>query len=459
MLKKGICVIFKANVISLVFNLLTSFLLPKYLSVEAYAAIKTFQLYTTYVGLLHLGYADGMYLRYGGSNISEIDGSSLRIDVHTVVVFQLGVSIISIFASLALKDVIWLAFSASIFPLNIASYYKLLFQATGEFDKYGKITNITTFITFLANVVLLFALNCRNNGMLYIVFYVLADFIVLIILERSIQKEFSLKKYHASFDLKILVSNVKDGILLMLGNLSTAIFTGMDRWFVKFLLDTVSFAQYSFAVSIENFLNVAVTPISVTLYNYFCTHKSKEEQLRLLRYIMIFGSILPICLFPAKFILEHYLTHYLDAANIIVFLFAAQSYAIVNKCIYINLYKAQRKQMRYFSKLIVAIGAGFAFNVLFYILLKEKVAFAIGTMFSNILWFVLSVLDFPELKISAKEYIYLTLESLMLIAFGNFMNSILGFLAFSIGTGIATWIFMNESVRQIVKMFTIKLHA
>ena len=97
--------------------------------------------------------------------------------------------------------------------------------------------------------------------------------------------------------------------------------------------------------------------------------------------------------------------------------------------------------------------------MLFYILLKEKVAFAIGTMFSNILWFVLSVLDFPELKISAKEYIYLALESLMLIVFGSFMNSILGFLAFSIGTGIATWIFMNESVRQIVKMFKIKLHA
>ena len=64
MLKKGILVIFKANIISLLFNLLTSFLLPKYLTVDSYAAIKTFQLYVTYVGLFHLGYADGMYLKY-----------------------------------------------------------------------------------------------------------------------------------------------------------------------------------------------------------------------------------------------------------------------------------------------------------------------------------------------------------------------------------------------------------
>ena len=148
MLKKGIYVIFKANVISLVFNLLTSFLLPKYLSVEAYAAIKTFQLYVTYVGLLHLGYADGMYLKYGGSDIEKLDGCSLKTDIHTMVLFQVWVSIISALASLILKDPIWVAFSISIFPLNIASYYKLLFQATGEFDKYGKITNITTFVTF-----------------------------------------------------------------------------------------------------------------------------------------------------------------------------------------------------------------------------------------------------------------------------------------------------------------------
>ena len=51
--------------------------------------------------------------------------------------------------------------------------------------------------------------------------------------------------------------------------------TTMDRWFVKFLLDTYAFAQYSFAVSVESFLNLAITPVTTTLYNYFCQENNK----------------------------------------------------------------------------------------------------------------------------------------------------------------------------------------
>lgn len=143
---------------------------------------------------------------------------------------------------------------------------------------------------------------------------------------------------------------------------------------------------------------------------------------------MIFGSVLPICLFPAKFVLEHYLVHYLDSMKVITFLFAAQSYAIINKCIYINLYKSQRKQKRYFVKLIIVIVMGFLFNVLFYLLIRDKVAFAIGTMCSNIFWFSLSSIDFPELKLSIRELTYLASESVLLIIFGNNLQSIIGFL-------------------------------
>lgn len=37
-----------------------------------------------------------------------------------------------------------------------------------------------------------------------------------------------------------------------------------------------AFAQYSFAVSVENFLNLAITPVTTTLYNYFCREERPE---------------------------------------------------------------------------------------------------------------------------------------------------------------------------------------
>ena len=42
-------------------------------------------------------------------------------------------------------------------------------------------------------------------------------------------------------------------------------------------MDTVAFAEYSFAVSIENFINFAVTPVSTTLYNYFCGSVTNQQ--------------------------------------------------------------------------------------------------------------------------------------------------------------------------------------
>ena len=70
---KGIIVILIANILNMVFGLATGFILPKYLSVETYAIIKTFQLYLSFVGLFHMGYADGMYLRYGGKNLKDLN--------------------------------------------------------------------------------------------------------------------------------------------------------------------------------------------------------------------------------------------------------------------------------------------------------------------------------------------------------------------------------------------------
>lgn len=68
------------------------------------------------------------------------------------------------------------------------------------------------------------------------------------------------------FSFKELTQNIKAGVLLTVGNLSSVSLTSMDRWFVKALMDNLAFAQYSFAVSMENFMNVAVTPVTITLY-------------------------------------------------------------------------------------------------------------------------------------------------------------------------------------------------
>lgn len=450
MLKKGILIIFRANIISLIFNLIANFLLPKYLTVGAYADIKSFQLYITYIGLLHFGYADGMYLRYGGKSRFSIETNELESDIVTMRIFQVAVTIASVIASLFFGDYVWLAFALSVLPLNMTSYYKLLYQATGEFEKYGNITNITSIVTFVLNMMLLFGAAVRDTGKPYIVIYVALYIVLWMYMEKKICIEYSLGEIHSLFSLEKMKTNVKNGLLLTLGNLSNAFFTGMDRWFVKFLMNTIAFAQYSFAVSVENFLNVAVTPISVTLYNYFCINTDKESKKKMLGYVIIFSVILPACAFPAKYIVELILNDYLDSMNVLFYLFAAQIYATINKCIYVNLYKAERQQGKYFFRLIFALLIGFLTNLIFWLWLKTMLSFAIATLLSNIAWLLMSINDFKEICPSFNQIIFIILETISFLLCGINLNSVMGLLTYIVLTVVLALIFTKSELKKVI---------
>lgn len=127
-LKVGMIQILAANMLNMLFSIGTNFLLPKYLSVGAYAQIKTYQLYISYVAVLHFGYNDGMYLKYGGKKIDEIGNSDLQRNLSTLRVFQTFVMICSVSAALFVNDIALLVAAIAILPQNIIAYYKNFFR-------------------------------------------------------------------------------------------------------------------------------------------------------------------------------------------------------------------------------------------------------------------------------------------------------------------------------------------
>ena len=129
----------------------------------------------------------------------------------------------------------------------------------------------------------------------------------------------------------LLLQDIKSGFLLMIGNFSNILLSSMDRWFVKTMMDSEQFAYYSFAVSMEGFLNIAITPITTTMYNYFCNNLEKKDVIYVRKYVMIFGTIIAIAAFPAKFVIEIFLPGYLGAVRVLFILFATQMIYIVQK--------------------------------------------------------------------------------------------------------------------------------
>ena len=315
-LKKGMLYVMIANLINLGFNLITNFVLPKELSVENYAMIKTFQLYISYAGLFHFGFVDGMYLKYGGKSVNNIKKDDLNTNLSTLRIFQILVTFICTIVAICLKNPLFICFSLAVMPINLGNYFKQLYQATGEFGLYGKIMNANTILIFIANMMWIFIFRV-DSGIYFLVSNVVVYFLIWIVLEINCRRMFKDTRYKIfTFSVKEFINNIRDGILLTVGNLSSVLLTSMDRWFVKALLDTMAFAQYSFAVSMENFMNVAVTPVTITLYNFFCREKNVDRIKKIRNQVMIFAAVIVSSAFPARFILETYLRKYLNSSRV-----------------------------------------------------------------------------------------------------------------------------------------------
>lgn len=460
-LKKGILNVLIANIINLGFSLITGFVLPKILSIDTYASIKTYQLYISYVAVAQLGYMDGMYLKYGGKKLREIEPRDLNTNLSTIRIFTCIAAVILGIVGVVLGDPIFFAFALSEIPLNMTGYYKQLYQATGEFKNYGHILNMSTIGIFVFNMILIFVVR-TDYYLLYLGAYVVVYIGIWLALESNFQKNNRVKQKLFCFSFNELIENICGGFLLLCGNLSSVLMTGMDRWFVKFTLETAAFAEYAFAVSMETFLNVAVTPVTTTLYNYFCTEKSEGSVRKIRNYVMIFGSSLVACAFPVKFIINLFLDKYNGAVDVIFLLFASQIFYIVIKSVFVNLYKAERRQKTYFIKLVSVLVFGFLANVICFMIYPQKESYAVGTLLSAIYWYIISAVDFKWIKYSLQEISYLFIQCFAFIFCGFTLSAVLGFFVYVIFTVVITFVLMRKEFcslyRDAYKFIVVILH-
>lgn len=452
-LKNNIINVFVANSITLCVNLLTNFLLPRETSVNTYVAIKTFQLYMTYVGVFHFGYIDGMYLEYGGKSYNALSTDSFQSSIFTFRIFQATIALLAIIISFFSKDMVLLAFAVAIFPVNIIGLYRMVFQAVGDFVRYKRITNSITLLTCFSNVVLCLIVR-TDNYIFFLSSYILIYCVTCALIELSQNKKFSRIRRKNCFSLQIVGENIKNGFSLMCGNLASFILTGMDRWFVKFTMDAFAFAQYSFAVSLENMINIATTSIVIPLYHYLCKYNDKEHVGFIQKSIMIF-SVLVLCFtFIAEIAIKLLVPMYEDGLEVVVVLFLAQAIQFVIKAVFVNIYKVRMNQKRYFTNLVVVLIIGFVLNFVFFRILNAKEAYAYATLFSSLVWLVLVVSDYREVFADNKiDYVYYGIELVIFAILGLLCDPIRGLLLYLGISGILTYIFYRDFIVHILRMW------
>lgn len=449
-MKKELASVFFANLFFLIINLAINFLIPKYVSVETYSLIKTYTLYISYAGLFHLGYNDGMYLKYGGKKIENINKKDLSNNFFNYFLLNLFMFTFILIIALVLHNNLFIAFAFGMISCNIMNYLKSLYQATGKFKLYGIALNTDRVSVFTLSIIALFLLK-SDNYLIYIWIQILTSIICAIILITNLENNLKFLKY-GRFKITEYIDNIKSGIILLLGNFSNSFFTTMDRWFIKFLLTSYDFATYSLAASLENIISVVVSPITITMYNYFCKNQKKEFIIKIKNLTLLYGFIIITGAYPIRFILENYLTKYKNACNIIFLLFGAQLFYIIIKGIYVNLYKARKKQKLYFIQLICMIFIGFILNIVLFTLFKNNFAIAFATYITAIIWFISCELLDKNIAYTYKEYVSIIILESTYILTGLYLNSIIGLFVYLIVFVVISILFMKKSVLFFIKI-------
>lgn len=448
-LSKGIIQVIIANIINLIISIGNGFLLPKFLSVESYAALKTFLLYTSYIGILHLGYVDGIYIKYGGKTIDAIDTEEFTKEKRVLLLFQLGITLPIALAASLIGDSGLLFAAISILPINMVFFFKFVYQATGEFREYRHITNLSSILIFALNLFSLFIIK-TDISLWYIGIQVVISFIVWIYYESrnksaSISNKISLKEMWTRLN-----ENIHLGIIIMLGNFMGIWITSIDRWFVKIFYSVAEFAYYSFAVTMLRLINVVITAFSITLYNFFCKKPEDEEIALLRRIVLAAGAALIVIIFPVEFVVQTYLEKYIYAVPTIKVLFMAQFILIEVNAVYLNLYKALNLQKKYLMQMIaITITALFLNGIIGY-LWNNIIAYAVATLLTAFIWLVLCQIDLPKYKMAYTEWLYILL-TISVYLFSGHLGIWIGMFIYAGWVVIETFLFWGKDFKWLLR--------
>lgn len=448
-MKKSLIHIIIANALYLILVAASNFILPKFTSVETYAAVKEYTLYiTTYSTLLTFGYIQGAYLKYGGKEVKALNSTEVGQSVFSFFVFMLPFGVAISILGLFMNDTVVIVLGMGVLSTNYASFYQLFYQATGDFKSYGVALNASRVMTLAVYVLLIFVLR-TDNAILYVASAPIIGMTVAIYLTVKLNKRIPLIK-NLKFSLIEIKSNCKGGFILMMGDFVTKFFTSIDKWFVKALMDTFSFAMYSFAVSMENLVNTFMTPITVSMFNYFCKKPTDKEVYRLKEAALVYSFVIIAGAYPMKWILEHFMPEYIMSVSVMFFLFAAQGISTIIRGIYVNKYKAEGNQQRYLVQMISMLILAIVLNGVFYFILHSMLSFAIATLFTNLIWLIWCEIQTPEIRFRPRAIISIVILLVVYLVTGYMFDSIIGCLIYAV-VGIITGItIMRDSFFYVV---------
>ena len=357
-----------ANLLSLLVSVLTTLIVPKFFgdAVEQYGYLKIYLFYVGYIGFFHLGWCDGIFLRDGGKQWSELDKPLYAGQFRLLSLMQLAVgALISafgcIFASDADYKFIFVAIGVNVLvylPRTMLAYY---LQTTNRIKEYSSITTAGRSVYGISIVLILlfFTRSYRHFVIGDIIGKTVALFVAVWWCRDIVLKTKS-APLKATF--KEAGVNISVGIKLLFANIASMLVTGIVQWGIQAKWDVATYGKISFTLSISNLLLQFISAVALVLYPTL--RRTNRESLTgiygVLRNVLMVPTLgFLAAYYPVELLLSYWLPQYAESMRYMAILFPVCIYAAKNTLLvntYLNVYRMEKK-MLYINLASVAVAA------------------------------------------------------------------------------------------------------
>ncbi|XFA99112.1 oligosaccharide flippase family protein [Candidatus Izemoplasma sp. B36] len=458
---KDIIKVSVSNGIRLLASFLTGILLPILFSVENYGFYKLFILYTSFAGLLHFGFIDGIYLKYGGNNYSELDKKEFSNYTKMLIIIEVLMSLISLILVLNLmegdRQIVFIYWSINLLFINIVSYYQIISQITSRFNEFA-LRNIIYAIFISISICLIYIFKIDDYKFLLLCIVIIN--LIMLIWYSITYKDISPKLLNCfKFDFGSFKKIFKLGFPLIIANFISNLILSFSRQFVDWFYDIETFAHFSYAFSLMSLTNVFIIAVGTVIYPTL----KKIKLSKLMNYynksisIILALVFLAIALFfPLSIFIVRFLPSYSNSLPILRIIFPSLSMSASIQIVKLNYFKSLQNNKDYLKSGFATLIISLILNFLAFYFFGTLESIAISSVIAYFIWYIITEIFFlkrVKMKESLKNLIYIIINTILFYLISIFFNDILGMILYILFTTIIIIFFFRKIItNQIFKL-------
>lgn len=456
LVKRDILRVLSSNLLVAIMGFLNSFIFPKIMTIDDYAIYHTFTLYLNYIAFFHLGFPNGLMIKYAGKQYKDTIKSEYKAETYIILsVLSLFTAVFIVIFFLTQNKMI-LYICLAIIPIDYLGSIKALWQAWGEFSLFSK-TNTILAVSIPLLALVYYFLFKKLPGNIYIIIYLIINWIVLAFVLRK-ELSFVRKAKPSCLISKKNLAIEKTGFGFLLGNYINTLFTSVDKQFVKCFFSNAEFAYYSFGMSLQALMAIFITSLAQPLFPMLAKKEMNYEKYSTLKnLLLIFGSFSGCAYFFGSFAVKMFIGKYILSLNVIrIYFLVFPALSVVN-CLYINLYKLENRMKEYLATLIGIFAIAVLLNCMFVNNYGSFEGVAIATTITYYIWLIIGIARFQCISFTKKDYGFIIVFIILFNSFTRINNDILGFFLYFVTFILIAFVFYKKDMIWLVDSYFYKL--